>query len=91
MAKATFISTVAAASWAIMVMLALCAAVLCAQHAQLEAHPDLNQGPADVQSAALSTELCTHMAASRLHMLGRPRKSRRARLAIRVSGLMFRY
>ena len=25
------------------------------------AHPDLNQGPADLQSAALTTELCTHM------------------------------
>ena len=24
------------------------------------AHPDLNQGPADLQSAALATELCTH-------------------------------
>ena len=24
------------------------------------AHPDLNQGPADMQSAALATELCTH-------------------------------
>ena len=25
------------------------------------AHPDLNQGPADLQSAALTTELCTHV------------------------------
>ena len=25
------------------------------------AHPDLNQGPADLQSAALATELCTHV------------------------------
>ena len=25
------------------------------------AHPDLNQGPADLQSAALTTELCTLM------------------------------
>ena len=25
------------------------------------AHPDLNQGPADLQSAALTTELCTHI------------------------------
>ena len=25
------------------------------------AHPDLSQGPADLQSAALSTELCTHV------------------------------
>ena len=25
----------------------------------LRAHPDLNQGPADLQSAALTTELCT--------------------------------
>ena len=23
-------------------------------------HPDLNQGPADLQSAALTTELCIH-------------------------------
>ena len=27
------------------------------------AHPDLNQGPADLQSAALTTELCTHLQA----------------------------
>ena len=27
----------------------------------MRAHPDLNQGPADLQSAALTTELCTHM------------------------------
>ena len=26
----------------------------------MRAHPDLNQGPADLQSAALATELCTH-------------------------------
>ena len=26
------------------------------------AHPDLNQGPADLQSAALTTELCTQVA-----------------------------
>ena len=26
------------------------------------AHPDLNQGPADLQSAALTTELCTLLA-----------------------------
>ncbi len=26
----------------------------------LRAHPDLSQGPADLQSAALTTELCTH-------------------------------
>ena len=25
------------------------------------AHPDLNQGPADLQSVALAMELCTHM------------------------------
>ena len=42
--KSTFISTVAAASWAIMVMLALCAAVLCAQHAQLEGTPGFEPG-----------------------------------------------
>ena len=28
---------------------------------QQRAHPDLNQGPADLQSAALTTELCTHL------------------------------
>ena len=28
------------------------------------AHPDLNQGPADLQSAALATELCTLLLAS---------------------------
>ena len=27
----------------------------------MRAHPDLNQGPADLQSAALTTELCTRM------------------------------
>ena len=26
------------------------------------AHPDLNQGPADLQSAALTTQLCTQAA-----------------------------
>ena len=30
----------------------------------MRAHPDLNQGPADLQSAALTTELCTHVLAS---------------------------
>ena len=30
------------------------------RHAK-RAHPDLNQGPADLQSAALTTELCTHL------------------------------
>lgn len=30
------------------------------QNANKRAHPDLNQGPADLQSAALTTELCTH-------------------------------
>ena len=28
-------------------------------HCEQRAHPDLNQGPADLQSAALTTELCT--------------------------------
>ena len=27
---------------------------------KIRADPDLNQGPADLQSAALTTELCTH-------------------------------
>ena len=31
------------------------------------AHPDLNQGPADLQSAALTTELCTQQ---RLYVSG---------------------
>ena len=31
------------------------------QHKTRRAHPDLNQGPADLQSAALTTELCTHV------------------------------
>ena len=30
-------------------------------NARKRAHPDLNQGPADLQSAALTTELCTHL------------------------------
>ena len=30
-----------------------------AEENQVRAHPDLNQGPADLQSAALTTELCT--------------------------------
>ena len=30
------------------------------------AHPDLNQGPADLQSAALTTELCTQMTTHRI-------------------------
>ena len=34
------------------------------QHGE-RAHPDLNQGPADLQSAALATELCTHVDAAR--------------------------
>ena len=29
-------------------------------HVGMRAHPDLNQGPADLQSAALTTGLCTH-------------------------------
>ena len=29
------------------------------QYSRQRAHPDLNQGPADLQSAALATELCT--------------------------------
>ena len=37
------------------------------------AHPDLNQGPADLQSAALTTGLCTHelwYKAGRIHVYG---------------------
>ena len=34
------------------------------QKKEKRAHPDLNQGPADLQSAALTTELCTHLAGS---------------------------
>ena len=33
--------------------------VLVTANAEKRAHPDLNQGPADLQSAALTTELCT--------------------------------
>ena len=41
------------------------------------AHPDLNQGPADLQSAALTTELCTHFAVeSRRAPLAFPRLAR---------------
>ena len=29
-------------------------------HAELRAHPDFNQGPTDLQSASLTTELRTH-------------------------------
>ena len=35
--------------------------------AQTRAHTDLNQGPADLQSAALTTELCTRMLEQPLH------------------------
>ena len=31
------------------------------QEDRKRAHPDLSQGPADLQSAALTTELCTHV------------------------------
>ena len=34
------------------------------------AHPDLNQGLADLQSAALTTELCTQMPSNSLALLG---------------------
>ena len=30
-------------------------------HSKRRAHPDLNQGPADLRSAALTTELCTRL------------------------------
>jgi hypothetical protein len=33
---------------------------ICFSLPERRAHPDLNQGPADLQSAALATELCTH-------------------------------
>ena len=38
----------------------------CWVHCKTRAHPDLNQGPADLQSAALTTELCTHLATKRV-------------------------
>ena len=38
---------------------------------QKRAHPDLNQGPADLQSAALTTELCTQLQRGRCHPLNR--------------------
>ena len=34
------------------------------------AHPDLNQGPADLQAAALTTELCTQMTSNSLALFG---------------------
>ena len=34
------------------------------------AHPDLNQGPVDLQSAAPTTELCTHVISRRHRRLG---------------------
>ena len=37
-----------------------CAVIISALHGTRQrAHPDLNQGPADLQTAALTTELCT--------------------------------
>ena len=39
---------------------------LCAHSNELRAHPDSSQGPADLQSAALATELCTRMMKSTL-------------------------
>ena len=38
---------------------------------QERAHPDLNQGPADLQSAALTTELCTQLQRGRCHPFNR--------------------
>ena len=38
---------------------------------QKRAHPDLNQGPADLQSAALTTELCTQLQRGRCHPFNR--------------------
>ena len=38
---------------------------------QRRAHPDLNQGPADLQSAALTTELCTQLQRGRCHPFNR--------------------
>ena len=36
----------------------------------MRAHPDLNQGPADLRSAALTTELCTQLeATAALHLI----------------------
>ena len=40
------------------------------------AHPDLNQGPADLQSAALTTELCTHVKRSFALCIRRARTSK---------------
>ena len=50
---------------------------------KLRAHPDLNQGPADVQSAALTTELCTRMLPG---MRGNSTLVARAHCAFGVSG-----
>ena len=40
--------------------LRLCVSLNILSAQERRAHPDLNQGPADLQSAALATELCTH-------------------------------
>ena len=52
----------------------------------LRAHPDLSQGPADLQSAALTTELCTHMYRGRAwhaHAISAPKmRVRRSSLSI---------
>ena len=44
----------------------------------MRAHPDLNQGPADLQSAALTTELCTRMPCARGTPKTTPRGTPRA-------------
>ena len=48
-----------------------CAAIatmvnICNMSANERAHPDSSQGPADLQSAALATELCTHTISFRI-------------------------
>jgi hypothetical protein len=42
---------------------------LCQRLTPVRAHPDLNQGPADLQSAALTTELCTQLSSVSCNVL----------------------
>ena len=54
-----------ASSWSVLLRTHSPRAVIL-QIANKRAHPDLNQGPADLQSAALITELCTQLSANPL-------------------------
>ena len=54
------------------------------------AHPDLSQGPADLRSAALTTELCTHMTSTHGHIAqsSEEKAKHTARLAARSSQIL---